>query len=418
MAAPTASRDRITRIHVKGFRSLADVTLDLDGLTVLIGDNGSGKSSLIEVFETLRYLTEPGADLREYLQLHSLPIRRGSSSFRIEVLIRDNSQQEPDLTYSVEVSAQNGGLQVAGEWCNVAARGRRRALTIIQRIREQAAALHSRLPASIEMQVDPHRALLTHLVNRPRAQGEVGKGNWAIERLGAVLRNIEVHVPFESMAAWAARRTGRKSAMRESNILQPTQKLELLAANLGNVFHGLKNDHGSAHWSETLDYVRLGLGDDIDDVSAIADAAGGQSAISVRFKSLGNLPAMALSDGTLAYLAFVAMLRLPSPRSLLAFDEPELHLHPGLLVRVLSMFESVAESCPVVLATHSDRLLDALQDPAKSVVLCDLNEDRAARLIRPDREMLTKWLTKYRGLGDIRSTGLQDAVIPRPEVRP
>lgn len=29
--------DRISRIRVRGFRCLADVTLDLDGLTVLIG---------------------------------------------------------------------------------------------------------------------------------------------------------------------------------------------------------------------------------------------------------------------------------------------------------------------------------------------------------------------------------------------
>lgn len=203
--------------------------------------------------------------------------------------------------------------------------------------------------------------------------------------------------------------------MRESQLLQPAQRLELLGLNLSNVFHSLKNDHSNAHWNETLDHVRLGLGDDIEDISASADAAGGQHAISVNFKSSGRLPAMALSDGTLVYLAFVALLRAPSSRSLLAFDEPELHLHPGLLVRVLSMFETVAATCPVVLATHSDRLLDALQDPAKSVVLCDLDEKRATRLLRPNKAMLTKWLTKYRGLGDIRSTGLQDAVIPRPE---
>lgn len=39
---------------MKGLRSLADVRLRLDGLTVLIGDNGSGKSSLIEACELLQ----------------------------------------------------------------------------------------------------------------------------------------------------------------------------------------------------------------------------------------------------------------------------------------------------------------------------------------------------------------------------
>jgi predicted ATPase len=257
--------------------------------------------------------------------------------------------------------------------------------------------------------------VMTQLANDPARETQTTVEQQAIRRVATALKNIEVHVPFETMAAWAARRTGRKSAMRESNILQPTNRLDLLAANLGNAYHSLKNALGSDHWKETLEYVRLGLGDDIDDIPTNADAAGGQLAASIRYKSSGQVPAIALSDGTLAYLAFVALLRLPSTRTLLAFDEPELHLHPGLLVRVLSMCESVAQSCPVVLATHSDRLLDALQEPAKSVVLCDLDENRASRLIHPDEEMLAKWLTKYRGLGDIRSTGLLGAVIPRPE---
>ena len=45
MQANTEPRDRLTRIHIRGFRSLENVTLDLRGLTVLIADNGSGKST-------------------------------------------------------------------------------------------------------------------------------------------------------------------------------------------------------------------------------------------------------------------------------------------------------------------------------------------------------------------------------------
>ncbi len=54
LAGAPVLNNRITRIRVQGLRTLADVTLDLGGLTVLIGDNGSGKSSLIEAWEILR----------------------------------------------------------------------------------------------------------------------------------------------------------------------------------------------------------------------------------------------------------------------------------------------------------------------------------------------------------------------------
>ena len=41
------------RIHVQGFRRLRDVDLPLHPLNVVIGGNGSGKTSLLDVFSLL-----------------------------------------------------------------------------------------------------------------------------------------------------------------------------------------------------------------------------------------------------------------------------------------------------------------------------------------------------------------------------
>jgi predicted ATPase len=122
----------------------------------------------------------------------------------------------------------------------------------------------------------------------------------------------------------------------------------------------------------------------------------------------------ALSEGQIAYLAFVAMVELNPKRSVLVFDEPEVHLHPALLARVLFMFEDAAKRTPVVLSTHSDRLLDALEDPAGTVVLCELDERGATRLRRPVRNELDDWLRDYRGLGSIRTEGYEQHVFGEP----
>ena len=45
---------RYLQIQVKGYKSLADVSLDLHPLTVMIGPNGCGKTSLLEVFQLVR----------------------------------------------------------------------------------------------------------------------------------------------------------------------------------------------------------------------------------------------------------------------------------------------------------------------------------------------------------------------------
>lgn len=42
------SIDRVTQLRVHGLRTIDRMSLDLKGLTVLIGENGTGKSSILE----------------------------------------------------------------------------------------------------------------------------------------------------------------------------------------------------------------------------------------------------------------------------------------------------------------------------------------------------------------------------------
>jgi len=86
-------------------------------------------------------------------------------------------------------------------------------------------------------------------------------------------------------------------------------------------------------------------------------------------------------------------------------------MHPALLSRIVWMLEEAAETTPVLLATHSDRLLDSLAQPAESVVLFELDEGRATRVRRPNRERLAAWLEDYRGLGALRSEGYEAHVF-------
>jgi predicted ATPase len=205
---------------------------------------------------------------------------------------------------------------------------------------------------------------------------------------------------------------GQPAAMRLPARLAVADEIERFGANLASCYHKLLS--GSRDVRErTLERVRVGLGPDVIDVRT---PAVGPSLIDVviDFRGLPQpVSALTLSDGQLAYLAFVALAELSKDHGFVAFDEPESHLHPGLLVRVAWLLEELADSCPVVLATQSDRLLDALTEPAASVVLCELDETRATRLVRPDPAALEKWLKHYRGLGELRNQGLEPHVFRR-----
>jgi len=198
--------------------------------------------------------------------------------------------------------------------------------------------------------------------------------------------------------------------MRGPQLVDEEKNVARLGANLASCFHTLRNAEGEI-WERVLEEARHGLGEDLRDIT-LPSPSRGNIELSLSFgRLLQPVPAGSLSEGQLAYLAMVALSELGTSRSLVVIDEPEQHLHPGLLVRVVWLLERLAQTCPVVVATHSDRFLDALSAPADSVVLCELDEQRAVGLRRPNREALKSWLEDYRGLGQLRAEGYEPHIF-------
>jgi hypothetical protein len=238
-----------------------------------------------------------------------------------------------------------------------------------------------------------------------------------MRRMAVALAGIDVHVPFATQTRWFGPGMVPERNMRTDNLIQATGRLDRGGANLANAFHALRN---RPDWSDTLETIKLVVDDDITDVTTPATAGGGNIGLVVIYRVAGSVPAFGLSDGTLALLALIAITRLDdneSPRSLLVVDEPDLHLDPGTVGQIVALLEECSAQQPVVIATHSDRLLDSLSEPARSTVLCDLDEERRLRIRRPDRALLDRWLARYRGIGDLRAEGYDELVFPLPPLR-
>jgi predicted ATPase len=403
------ANNRITQIRVQGLRTLADVTLDLDGLTVLIGDNGSGKSSLIEACEILRRAAgENFAD--ELQQIHggaAALFRFGATQLKLSVRVQ---VQASTLEYSFAI--REGG-HVDSEWLGIVYPSdydddpswSEEAKVLLKRDGESFSFfMEENEGTSSDRSIDSRQLALTSF-------GKFAPHS-AMAGMIDALRSIDVQLSFDTTARWAQRTRGAQSPLRGSTTIEPAETLSRFGNNLASAFNSLRNDFSDAHWKETMDYVRLGLGQDVESINTRADPGGGVIALRLKYAGLdAQVPAFSLSDGMLAYLCFVALYRLNTKKSLIAFDEPETHLHPELLMRVLGFFEEMAKERPVLLTTHSDRLLDGLSDPARSVVLCELDERRATRLVRPDAAALAEWLKDYRGLGDVRSAGHAASIL-------
>lgn len=402
------SHDRITQLRISGLRAIDDISLELRGLTVLIGDNGTGKSSILEALELLRQATSPTPFVHDIIEgahggLRGL-LRRGADELRLGVTIEGDG---PKLGYRLAVGFVGSSPRIRGEWVDVydAPDGSRPFTTFVSQ--GSAAKLFKDANDAGEpvQQVSPNELTLLWL-GRGASTSRV-----AFQRIVDALARIEVHVPFETRPLWQQRELDLRVGPRWPCVVDHSTKLDRYALNLPNAFQQLRNLSDEA-WERVITRARLGLG---DDVRGFRLTPSGRGNIELEVV-LGNmpdkpLPAEYLSEGQLAYLAFVALVELDTKRSLLAFDEPEVHLHPALLTRVVWMLEEAAERAPVILATHSDRLLDVLPNPLQSVVLCDLDEHRTVRLRRPNAERLADWLEDYRGLGSIRAEGYEAYVF-------
>ena len=398
--------DKITAISIKGLRSIEDVTLRLDELTVLIGENGAGKSSIVEAFELLRKAGAPSF-VDNLASLHgglSLLLRDRAPRLTLGLEIAGDG---PTIDYSFSI-APEGSLIVVHEE-RLVLRDEAGPVNVIVRDRASSSYVDAETGRQEQFRVGAGSLLISAFGKRPPHP--------AIARTVAMLDGIEVHVPFDVRAFWVCRERRWSAPLRDPTLIQPAASLMRVGDNLANVYHALKNDFGEEHWQATMDLVRLGLGDDVLGINIQSMSGGGQIALAMQLRGQQQqVPASAMADGTLAYLAFVALAQLQTNRSVLVFDEPELHLHPRLLGRVLGIFETIARTTPVVLATHSDRLLDGLCTPAESAVLCRLDpatatSPRTTRLVRPNREALDEWLQTYRGLGDLRAAGVENVVM-------
>ena len=141
------------------------------------------------------------------------------------------------------------------------------------------------------------------------------------------------------------------------------QGKRLLASgnNLPYLLNNLKNQH-------SFDFEKIEeLMKDVNPNYKSIDFSllGSQIYLSIREKNIGHtIDALHMSDGTLRFLLLLSIFCNPNRGYIIGMDEPETGLHPDMIKSVANILKQAAKSTQLILATHSPLLLNqfALDD--------------------------------------------------------
>lgn len=382
----------IRRVRIQGYKSLKDVEIELQSLTVIIGPNAAGKSNLFDVLgllsraATSRNLVEAfkghrGAPLEAFYYgdrgLRGL-LEQPTVEFTIEVDVELSPEviktveeriremrkgvaegssvesarrrvTEPLLRYTltVQMAVESGYLRVTNE--------RLVALTQDGKVKSSRKAFIERTGDRLRLRLEGQARPTEH---------EVG--------LDYTLVSTPLYPPHyphitafrEELSRWRFYYF-EPEAMRAETPLKEVDSLGTFGADLAAFYSTLNSRN--PHQFEALNRALRSLLPNIHRLDVVRTAEG-----MLRLEvSEGGIPfsARIISEGTLRVLGLLAITNPTAPTTVIGYEEPENGVHPRRLQLIAELLRnSAATGKQILVNTHSPKLPEYFESSA--LVVC------------------------------------------------
>ena len=367
-------------------------SLELTPLNVLIGPNGSGKSNLIEAIELLHAAPtafagaiRDGGGVHEWLWKGD----KGLEPATIDVAVHGTGSI-PDLRYLLSFAASGQRTEVIDESVEETVKTAPDAndVRFYYRFQNGRPVLNIRDASGGYIKRGLKREDLVpdeSVLSQRKGSDVYPEVTW----LGQQFAKIQM------FRDWSF---GRYVPLRQPQPADlPTDVLLPDSRNLGLLLNELEHTDASGEFNQLLArflprYQRFSTRVQGGTVQFYLHESGLKSPV----------PATRLSDGTIRFMAILALLLSPFPPPLLCIEEPELGLHPDAVGLLSDLLISAATRTQLVVTTHSDILISCLSDQANSVLVCEHRGGTVIERIDPDK--VQHWLDKYR-LGEVWRIG-------------
>jgi predicted ATPase len=367
---------KFERISIQGFRRLLAVELEMRPLSVIIGANGAGKTSFLDIFSLLADSAKGQlrSKISEFGGLNDIITSGKADSLAISLSM--SVRNEAPLEYYLKITPKGLSYEIEKE-------------TLTQQRSPDAPKPFKYIESSGSdvkyFDVDEEKILRPNWEHSPyeTSLAQVPKMYSQPESFRNILASCAFYKSSELDIS-------PKSPIRLPQSMQPSTSPGLTGEDLVSCLYYLRETDPDRFQiiEDTLfvafpGFQKLGF----------PPVAAGTLAMTWKEENFSGPTYMhQLSAGTLRFLWLITFLLSSDLPAVTLIDEPEVSLHPELLQLLADLMREASEKTQLIVATHSDRLIRFLEP--KEVVVCDM-EDGVTTMKWGDSIELNHWLKDY-----------------------
>ncbi|QMW02667.1 AAA family ATPase [Spirosoma foliorum] len=350
----------LKRVSIQNFKSLKDVTLDLQKVNLLIGPNNSGKTNFLKALEFC-YDSEPFGELFR-------KNKQAKMQFFLDDLARKKAQEESKKFKSI-VFKKDNQLHIS---LNL----------LFSDISE---------PFTINWGVDAR--LINQNFNDKNIDSSLNEREF--HSLLSALGNIQIFRPDPNKLIQPGP-VGIGANIVNADASNLVGFLDLMLGKYRRtVFNRIESDLHTC--ISEFDEINL------DDASLTED---------IKNKSLKRIGltnskqditywADELSEGTLYFLALLCIINQPNPPKLLLLEEPEKGIHPRRIAEIINFIFGLVDDkdIQVIMTTHSPAVVDMFKDMPESVFIFDKDDEGATHVKNLQKDIIEPETDESKKLG-------------------
>ncbi len=357
----------LKRVSIQNFKSLKDVTLDLQKVNLLIGPNNSGKTNFLKALEFVGNLDYS----QNEIELNKV-FKKNIDADLVLTFTFDNSSVNVEEKYShYKVSPLYNGFQ--RKYSD------RKYILAIGRADTGELKVLSKNIANAEPQTDIYRVQIddinydfgTLLVYKPDPNKITQPGPVGIsaETVNADASNL---VGFLDLMLGKYRRPVFNRT--EEDLQTCISEFDEINLEDAPPTDELKKQFGDKS------FKKIGLTNSKQGITYWADE---------------------LSEGTLYFLALLCIINQPNPPKLLLLEEPEKGIHPRRIREVMDFIFRLAEEkdVQIILTTHNEHVLDDFATRPEAVFVFDKDEEGATYVRNLQKDIIEPTNQHNRELG-------------------